>query len=523
MRKLLLPLLLLLAFAPPAAADSGGWSPIGAPFCINDIYGRRIDLKAILDSGYAVVIDYSCCWCAPCWGLHTSGILDSLHRRLGPAGANRLRVMWAEVDPSNSTDQIHGIEGGSGTRGDWTNGNTVPYPIIDDNGARSCLATCLSLYQGYVPSCFFIAPSGAFREIELRSDNVAGSIALVEGLMDTLSHPRLILNEAPATAVTSTSMRFSAFLAADCSGWDSLRWTFEGGIPASAHSSAAVRADGVGSGAFCQWDAPGTYTYSVTASRGANQITETRTIQVFDWTPGDTRLSYCGQEPYALSLGSGSSASSFNWGVMFTRNELADSRRIHSVELFVRPEEAGDYTLSIYSGGHYSPATPLLSRTYSLSPAEASFQQLLFPVTDINPLFNLWITFAKTGGYPAAACAYTGDENSDWIGGASSWSHARDNGHSCSWLIRCTTSSTAALRTLAHQAPLIGPNPTTGKVEVRSPSDEPVLLLEVFDLRGRRRLSAPGPAADLSDCPPGIYFLIATTPGGTTTHKIVKQ
>lgn len=139
------------------------WVRIGTPFVAADIYGDTVRLQDYLDSGKFVVIDYSCTWCGPCWNLHRSGILEQLD------ALPDYQVIWVECESTNTTNQIFGISGGSGragtTQGNWTlnaNGDTITYPIIDDDANRTCLRTCGALYAGTVPTLMLITPDGLY-------------------------------------------------------------------------------------------------------------------------------------------------------------------------------------------------------------------------------------------------------------------------------------------------------------------------------------------------------------------------
>src|SRR3712207_8578791 len=48
--------------------------------------GNQYNLDAILKEGKFVLIDFSAVWCPPCWGVHTSGILEKIYNELGPKG-----------------------------------------------------------------------------------------------------------------------------------------------------------------------------------------------------------------------------------------------------------------------------------------------------------------------------------------------------------------------------------------------------------------------------------------------------
>lgn len=144
----------LLAFLALCATTMGfSQLPNGsvAPdFTITDIEGEEHNLYSYLDSGYAVIIDFSATWCGPCWNYHTSGVFEEIYEAHGPDGANDVRILFIESDDNTTDDDLHGT--GTNTWGDWTAG--VPYPIAD-NGAN-----IFDLYQcAYYPTIFTVCPN----------------------------------------------------------------------------------------------------------------------------------------------------------------------------------------------------------------------------------------------------------------------------------------------------------------------------------------------------------------------------
>jgi thiol-disulfide isomerase/thioredoxin len=117
---------------------------------VTDIAGDEHNLYSYLDSGYAVIIDFSATWCGPCWSYHTSGVFEEIYEAHGPDGTNEVRILFIESDNSTTDEDLHGT--GANTWGDWTAG--VEYPIIDNGG------DIFSLYQcGYYPTIFTVCPN----------------------------------------------------------------------------------------------------------------------------------------------------------------------------------------------------------------------------------------------------------------------------------------------------------------------------------------------------------------------------
>ena len=56
---------------------------VAPDFTITDIEGEEHNLYSYLDSGYAVIIDFSATWCGPCWNYHTSGVFEEIYQAHG--------------------------------------------------------------------------------------------------------------------------------------------------------------------------------------------------------------------------------------------------------------------------------------------------------------------------------------------------------------------------------------------------------------------------------------------------------
>ena len=123
---------------------------VAPDFTITDIEGEEHNLYSYLDSGYAVIIDFSATWCGPCWNYHTSGVFEEIYEAHGPDGTNEVRILFIESDDSTTDDDLHGT--GANTWGDWTTG--VEYPIADNGG------NIFDLYQcAYYPTIFTVCPN----------------------------------------------------------------------------------------------------------------------------------------------------------------------------------------------------------------------------------------------------------------------------------------------------------------------------------------------------------------------------
>jgi hypothetical protein len=121
---LILLLSLTTALAAKAQLQPGDWA---TPFTLTDISGNDHRLYDYLSEGKPVVMIISATWCAPCWTLHSSGVMEEVYETYGPDGSDEIMVLFVEGDPSTSYEQLTGQAWPS--QGNWVEG--TPYPIID--------------------------------------------------------------------------------------------------------------------------------------------------------------------------------------------------------------------------------------------------------------------------------------------------------------------------------------------------------------------------------------------------------
>lgn len=164
---------------------------------------------------------------------------------------------------------------------------------------------------------------------------------------------------------------------------------------------------------------------------------------------GDT-LSYCGNSALQTRIGVNNTTTTIYWGVMFPSTQLAGRDSLMSVLLYVAPSDTGTYTLTIYQGGSSAPQTQLHTQTYNIGSSLAGgyVDLALSTHVAIPANQNLWVIINNTDVlYPAAACTYMGNPNSNWLSvDGTSWSHAgSDVGltQDFSWLIKCVTHASA--------------------------------------------------------------------------------
>ncbi len=125
-RKLYLTFLLGLfaTISLQAQLQPGAWA---TPFTMTDINGDEQRLYDHLAEGKPVVMVISAAWCAPCWSLHTSGVLEEIYETYGPEGSDEIMIYFIEGDPGTSYAQLAGQLGPS--QGNWVEG--TPFPMID--------------------------------------------------------------------------------------------------------------------------------------------------------------------------------------------------------------------------------------------------------------------------------------------------------------------------------------------------------------------------------------------------------
>jgi len=147
---------LVVAFRLSAQLPNGSIAP---NFTAQDITGQTHVLYEILNSGKIVVLEISATWCPPCWVYHNSNALQDLYNEHGPAGDDKLRVLWVEGDPNTNLNCLYGPAGCvGGTAGNYVAGTS--YPIIDN-------AAIANAYQiSYYPTIYIICPNKKTYEVQ---------------------------------------------------------------------------------------------------------------------------------------------------------------------------------------------------------------------------------------------------------------------------------------------------------------------------------------------------------------------
>lgn len=504
---------------PAKGINTPVWSQISNPFVATDVWGNTVDVAEILASGQGIVIDYSCCWCQPCWNMHQSGILEAID------ALENVQVIWVEIEDRNTTDQIFGPEGGSTyadmTYGDWSMtpaGDTVPYPIIDNS---ACLDMCASLYEGYVPSIYFIAPNGYFCDVYGvsygfgSSTSGAAAAAAISALMQ--SYPQA--GQEPIAEIKGMDRVINgnaATFTADVVSVDQITgysWTIEGGNPAT----------GNGQSVTTTWTANGTYTVTLAVTNTTGTTTVTKTVEVYEM--GDI-LTYDNGGDVESYIGTNGGA--MYWGAKFPSSLLAGRNYVNSVDLVVGADYPGNYTLNIHQGDTPSSSNKVYSKTYRLSGNDQYQTINVSGAVAIDPSKDLWITFNTNGiTYPAAHNSSNDDPNARMVStDGSSWADIvtmNSQFAGCTWMIRCTTGDqpSAGINDVTASSINVYPNPTTGIINVKA---EGLREVNVVDVDGRVVMNVKGSnVINISELSNGVYFINVITNNGTTTDRIVKK
>ena len=519
----------LVALMMGATSFAQTWEHIAAPFTATDIYGHTVNLADTLAAGKAVVIDYSCCWCGPCWNLHTSGILEAIQEQM-----DEVCVIWVETESSNDLSEIQGNstypnpstndQYYSGyTQGNWTltpGGDSVPYPIIDNS---SCLNTCAALYAGSVPSVFLIDTTGFFCSIYGPDYGIANNAAL------TISNIRELLANAPKHGqLPVVDIRGEAQIAkghilalqAHVTSVDEVtnyEWSHPG----------ATLEEQDGDMVYLSWENPGTYTVTVTVTNVNGSSEASIEVTVLD------HIFYCGFDDelemsnwnYVDRDGDG-----YNWALA---SDINASAYAHS---------GADAAI----GFSYMNNTALSPDNWMITPA--------ITLPNITTLRAEWYDRGFSSQYADKYSVYI-----DTIDGSvehflatsakftrtvsnTSWTHRQINlGNYAGKTIYIAfrhwnstdkyifsiddlrvynTNPTVGIDDVADINVALYPNPVNDQLRV---DVDGLREVNVMDLSGRVLMTVNSNLVDMSAMASGVYYVRVVTADGVATKKIVKQ
>lgn len=298
-------------------------------------------------------------------------------------------------------------------------------------------------------------------------------------------------------------------------------WDIEGATPTSA-TGATVDA---------VWSQAGTYTVTLTATRGDQTATASHEVTVVDWRGqwGDT-MAYCDDEYF----NAGPKSNTMIWGIRIPAMHLEGRTTLREVQIYVKSDSYGDasgnYHLYVYQGSKPSQDNIVLDSVMTFN--EGGWQSIaLSGGMTLDPTEDLWIGFDYMGEYiyPCSICHSSGDRNGgfEWPKSGNGeynvteYSTSNNNTNVATWMIRAVTQGDAGIGSVEPLRATVSPNPTAGVVRVESA--EPVRRVEVMDLTGKRLLSAEGGDVDLTTMAPGTYLLRIVTDSGTAVRRVVRQ
>ncbi|MBR4739259.1 MAG: C10 family peptidase [Bacteroidales bacterium] len=322
----------------------------------------------------------------------------------------------------------------------------------------------------------------------------------------------LLLDSVAVTENSSSATYYTVTATSD----NSSMGTVTGGGSYPAGSTATLTAIPYSGFVFTQWnDGVTTNPRSIVVNSNINLVA------YFDVAPtsGDT-ISYCGDAAIVSSIGT--NGGDMYWGIMLTPAQLTGHNYLKSVMLLYLASYPGDYTLNIYNGGTNSPGTLVHSQTFTISDTLSGWKELLLDATLSIGSQNLWITFHTTGlAYPAACCAYTGDDNSDWasLNGAD-WSHLYQLGSTLtySWMIKAVTSNTSP----ALPAPTVSISgldqvPVDATVTFTATGTSGAVI--TWNLQGASPAVATGSTATTTWHTAGVFNVVATVSNANGTSR----
>lgn len=476
---------------------------------------ETISTAAIRNAGKCMVIDYSATWCSWCWVMHTNGILEAIHNQLG----NQIEVIWVESDPSTTNPAE--ITGSGSTQGDWTNGGTVPYPIINDEAFNNLIGN--SNITGY-PTVVFVSPTGYWCDVYgtdwgFGPYDATEAVNAVSALLNQYPQagvPPVVDIDGPTSVINGNQVTFTANIVSvdDVTG---ISWSIPG----------ATVTSGTNNTITTSFTTDGDYTVELTVTNTVGTTTKTLNVHVFSWNWGNT-MSYC--EGYQASSGYRTGSSS-TWGVMFPAQFMTGREYLKNVDIYV--VGGATYQMKIYQGSNNgNPGTQIYSRNVQFTAADEGWQTInCAGSVALDQTKDLWVVFtvATSSLYPMSVIYdangdmyYVGDPNSCWAMVQGSWYQMSAIDYPCTFAIKATTGNTpnADINTLDGGQVNIYPNPTTGMVNIDVDALESV---EVMDMAGRVVMTSNQSNIDMSALANGVYMFRVNTATGSTMQKVVKR
>lgn len=470
---------------------------------------ETISTAAIRAEGKAMVIDFSATWCSWCWVMHQAGILEAIHDQLG----SQVEVIWVEADPSTTNPAE--ITGSGSTQGDWTNGGTVPYPIINDHNFANIIGGT-SAISGY-PTVVFVSPSGYWCDVYgtdwgFGPYSATDAVAAVSALLTSYPQP----NTPPTVSISgfanvlngSTATFTANIMSVD--PVSSIEWDFVDGTPATATSTLSNPT------ATTTWNTTGPRTITCTVTNTTGSTTASFDVNVFEWNWGD-EISYCGTGAFQSSIGFGGTGE-IQWGIKIPSEHLTGRNFLTNVGAYIY--NPGTYEVIVYQGA--TPTTTIYQATYNVTVDDQWFDFEVYGGAAINPDQDLWVTFHTNGvSYPAAYTPFVGDPNGSYLLYNGTWTPVYEVSASlqATWMITATTSSEAPALNTAINGPSNLTLGSVGEFFAYGPAD----ATYEWTLTGANPATATGQNVSASWDTPGTYTISVTATKNSETATDSRQ
>lgn len=493
----------------PSPATKAGveWHQINNPMTVIDFNGNTVNIADTLAAGKALVIDYSATWCSWCWVMHTNGILEAIKEQLG----NDVCVLWVESDPTTTNPAE--ITGSGSTQGDWTNGGTVPYPIINDETVNDLIGN--NNISGY-PTVVFVSPSGYWCDVygtdwgfgPYDADEAVSAISNLLEVYPRPNHVPIVTIGGNTTVVVGGPATFTANITS-VDQVTSIEWSVDGGDPAT----------GTGESFTTTFATAGDYTVTLSVTNTTGTTTETLNVNAIELNWGDDMTYSMGEEEGALGAGG-----MMYWAVKYPASKMAGRTYLSSVDIFIPSSTVGKLTMKVYQGGDNAPDELLYSRDYTVNASFANSWYTCYPHEQsiaLDDTKNLWIVFSKNGGYPAAYSTYIGMDDGDYLSvDGNNWTTGAAVDYPGEWMIITTTKNYVGVSEVLGSEVAIYPNPSTGLLNI---SADGLQEVSVMDLGGRTLMTVNSNVVNISDLNAGVYFVRVVSANGVSTQKVVKK
>ncbi len=229
---------------------------------------------------------------------------------------------------------------------------------------------------------------------------------------------------------------------------------------------------------------------------------------------------YYDDNQYVTGIGG---PSTFAWGIMFPAETLTGSQNITKVALFDVAPSTGD--ICIYYGGTSKPETLIHKQEYETT-GIGEFVE--FDLTSPLPLFgdNLWVilTTNQGEGWPAAACANSGDKNGRWITLDNQvWEDVASYNLSYTWMLRAYIEGEGGESIYEHGSSInVYPNPVKDQLFVET--EMTVEEISVYDVFGRQMTTVyDQQTVNVSELSNGIYFVKVKSENNEVVKRFIKK